>query len=458
MKSIAMLKQEKLKVSDKVTFGIGDVGANFCWTFIASFLTIYLTDTVGISVGIIGTIVLLAQLFDGLTDLFMGSIIDNTNSKMGKARPWIFWTAPILGLLIFALFNVPSVLNGTGRIVYVSIVYILVSAVFYTANNVAYSSLTSFMTTDPKERVSLGSFRFIFAVFAVLFINSFTIVFVEKFGDGQTGWTRVALLYGILCAIPLMITGFFVKEKNVAKKTKTSSVSFKEAFGALLKNKYFLLMFALYLLMYMRMTSGAVGVYYVTYILNNPNYLGLLSLAQMGPSLIGLIFVATIVGRLSIKKSIIGGLTFSIVGYLIMAISSENVVGLMIGLVITSIGGAPLTAGASALVADMGDYTYWESGIPVQGAAFSTTSAGMKIGQGIASALVGWLLAIGNYVPNATQQLDSAIFSMKALYIYFPLICTLLIIFLMCFMNIEIDMPQIREDVSVGKVRKNRIN
>src|SRR5699024_7419069 len=198
MKSIAMLKQGKLKVSDKVTFGIGDVGANFCWTFIASFLTIYLTDTVGISVGIIGTIVLLAQLFDGLTDLFMGSIIDNTNSKMGKARPWIFWTAPILGLLIFALFNVPSVLNGTGRIVYVSIVYILVSAVFYTANNVAYSSFTSFMTTDPKERVSLGSFRFIFAVFAVLFINSFTIVFVEKFGDGQTGWTRVALLYGIL--------------------------------------------------------------------------------------------------------------------------------------------------------------------------------------------------------------------------------------------------------------------
>src|SRR5690625_515223 len=128
---------------EKLTFGLGDFGANYSWTFIASFITIYLTDTVGISAAIIGTIILVARVFDGFTDLFMGTLIDNTNSKMGKAKPWVFWTAPILGILTFMLFNVPGFLGQTGKIVYVFLVYMLISAVFYTANNVAYSSLTS---------------------------------------------------------------------------------------------------------------------------------------------------------------------------------------------------------------------------------------------------------------------------------------------------------------------------
>lgn len=169
-----IVKTQKLKMSEKLTFGIGDFGANYSWTFIASFLTIYMTDTVGISAGIIGTIILISRVTDGFTDLFMGTLIDNTNSKMGKAKPWVFWTAPILGLLTFLLFNVPGALDQTGKIIYIFIIYLLISAVFYTANNVAYSSLTSLMTNDKNDRVSLGSIRFIFSQLAVLSITTFT--------------------------------------------------------------------------------------------------------------------------------------------------------------------------------------------------------------------------------------------------------------------------------------------
>lgn len=452
-------RTQKLKLSEKLAFGIGDAGANFVWTFTASFMTIYLTDTVGMAAGIIGTIILIARMFDGVSDLFMGSIIDNTNSRMGKAKPWVFWTAPILGILVILMFNVPDGLDNTGNIIYVSIIYLLISAVFYTANNVAYSSLTSFMTNDAEDRVSLGSIRFIFAIMAVLFINAFTTRIVQGFGGGQTGWGRTSILYAILCAIPLMITGYFVKERNVAKQVdgSTNRIPLKKIFGALFKNKYFYLIFGFYFLIYVRMSAAGSAVYYATYVLGDANYMTLLSFASMLPSLIVLLFYSKVVAKLGgLRKTITIGLFLTIAGYLIMFIGSETPGMLATGLVVTSIGGGPLTAAGSALVADMGDYVYWDSGIPVQGTAFSTTSAGMKLGQGLASAIVGWALALGSYVPNAIQQPASAITAMKFLYIYLPLFTCLLMLILMKFIDIEEYMPKIREDISNELVGDNK--
>lgn len=449
-------KVNKLKMSEKLIFGIGDAGSNFVWTFTASFMTIYLTDTAGMAAGIIGTIILLSRLFDGFTDLFMGSIIDNTNTKMGKAKPWVFWTAPILGILVVMLFNVPEEMTGTTQIIYVTVIYLLISAVFYTANNVAYSSLTSFMTNDAEDRVSLGSIRFIFAIGAVLTINSFTTILVNNFGGGQQGWRITAIIYAVLCAGFLMTTGFFVKERNVAEKQDNNRIPFKKTFGALLKNKYFYLVFVLYLLIYMRMSASGAAVYYATYVLGNENLMAPLSMAAMLPSVVVLLFYSKVVGRYGLRKTITVGLTMTIIGYIIMFIGSENLEVLMTGLIIASIGGGPLVAAGSALVADMGDYVYWESGIPVQGASFSTTSAGMKIGQGVASALVGWSLALGNYIPNTMNQPSSAIFSMKFLYIYFPLAICVLMLVLIRFIDIEKSMPNIRKDIKAKRVGLKR--
>lgn len=447
----------KLKMSEKLSFGIGDLGANFSWTFIASFITIYLTDTVGMAAGIIGTIVLIARLFDGVTDIFMGSIIDNTNSKMGKAKPWVFWTAPLLGLTTFMLFNVPSSLGSTGKVVYVFVIYLLISAVLYTASNVAYSSLTSFMTTNPTERVSLGSIRFIFAIVGALFILSFTTVLVGKFGGGQHGWTLTAGIFAFLCAIPLMITGWFVKERNVAVKIdEKQKTSFLPIFKALFTNKYFILAIFLYLFMYLRQTGNAVQVYYVTYIFDNPNLMGVLSIAAMLPLIVGLMFAPKIVAKFGLRESILGGVITIAIGTILCWIAPENLTIIIIGLVIQSLGSVPLAAGASAIVADVGDLVFWKSGIPVQGSVFSISSAGMKIGQGFATAMLGWALALGSYVPNAATQPDSAIFALKSLFIYFPLVVTVLLGIVVAFLNQEKFMPQIREEITAGRVGENR--
>ncbi|GAB3059022.1 MFS transporter [Virgibacillus ainsalahensis] len=450
-------KTPKLKMREKLTFGLGDFGANYSWTFIASFITIYMTDTVGIAAGVIGTIILLARVTDGFSDLFMGTIIDNTKAKMGKAKPWVFWTAPILGILTFMLFNVPDWFGQTGKVVYVFSIYFLISTVFYTANNVAYSSLTSFMTNDKEDRVALGSIRFIFANIAVLSITTFTTFLVDGFGGGQQGWTITAAIYGLLCALPLMATGWFTKERNVAKKVnENQKTSFVPILKVLFTDKYFILALVLYLLWYLRQTENGIRVFYATYIFDNPDVMGLLSMAALLPMIIGLFFAPKIAGKYGVKKSVNAGLIISIIAYAIMIIFPENLTMLVIGLAVNAVGLVPLQAALSAIVADVGDLVYWKSGVPVQGSVFSLTSAGMKIGSGVQSAIVGWSLSIGGYIAGASIQPDGATLAMKTMLIYFPLAMVVLMFITVAALNYEKFIPKIREEIQKGNVGEFR--
>ncbi|MFD1065714.1 MFS transporter [Oceanobacillus locisalsi] len=453
-------KTQKLKMNEKLTFGLGDFGANYSWTFIASFLTIYMTDTVGISAGIIGTIILISRVTDGFTDLFMGTLIDNTNTKMGKAKPWVFWTAPILGLLTFLLFNVPGALGQTGKIIYIFLIYLLISAVFYTANNVAYSSLTSLMTNDKNDRVSLGSIRFIFSQLAVLSITTFTTFLVSGFGGGQQGWTITTIIYALLCAVPLMITGWFVKERNIAKRkteeNTTQRVPFFLIMKVLLTNKYFIITIILYLLWYLRQTDNGIRVYYATYVFNNADVMAILSLATTVPTIIGLMYAPKFVKMFGIRKSITIGLIISIISYLIMTVFSENLTLLTVGLIVNAIGVVPFTGALSAIVADVGDLIYWKSGVPVQGSVFSLTSAGMKIGSGLQGAIVGWALTVGGYIAGSSIQPDSSILAMKSMQIYFPFACIIIIMLVTFTLNYEKFLPSVKREIEEGKVGENR--
>lgn len=468
-------KNERLGMPEKITFGIGDFGANYSWTFIASFITIYMTDVVGIAGAVIGTIILICRFADGFSDLFMGSIIDNTNTKMGKAKPWVFWTAPILGILTFLLFNVPQSLGDTGKITYIFVVYSLISVVFYTANNVAYSSLVSFMTKNETDRISLGSIRFIFSNLSVLCITTFTTFLVSGFGGNQQGWTYTAIIYAALCAIPLMITGYFVKERNVATKQykETSKntndntnketnkrIPFTLILKVLITEKYFIIAIILYLLWYLRQTDNSMRIYYATYIFNDPNIMAILSIATLVPTILGLLFAAKFAEKVGIKQSIIIGIIISIISYVVMAVFSENLTMLVIGLAIHGVGLVPFTAALSGIVADIGDIIYWKTGVPVQGSVFSLASAGMKIGSGLQSAIVGWSLSIGGYVAGTAMQSEKTIFAIKAMQIYFPLAMVTLILIFTFFLNYEKFIGKVKKQIrnnEVGELRNKQI-
>ena len=165
-----MEEKKYLKWYNKVGYGSGDIAGNVVYAFLSTFVLIYLTNTVGLKSGIVGTLIAVSKLFDGVTDVFFGAMIDKTKTKMGKARPWMLYGYIGCAVTLIAIFAIPENIGKTAQYIWFFIAYSLLNAVFYTANNIAYSALTALITRNSKERVEMGSYRFIFAFSTSLLI------------------------------------------------------------------------------------------------------------------------------------------------------------------------------------------------------------------------------------------------------------------------------------------------
>ena len=262
----------KVSLGEKICYGVGDIGANLVWTTVASFLTIYCTDVAGIAAGVVGTLMLIARLFDGVSDLFMGIIIDKTNTRWGKARPWVLWSAPPLVISLIMIFTVPD-LGANGKAIYLLLVYIFLAAVCFTASNLSYNTMLSLVTTEQHDRNVMNTIRFEFTMIAQLVINVITIPLVHFLGNGQRGWTCMSIVYAIV-ALGMFITTFAgtkerykpIKKETTAKK-KTHPL---KTIKILCRNKYFILITLAFAVIYTSLgLTGGSRIYYAKYVLGD---------------------------------------------------------------------------------------------------------------------------------------------------------------------------------------------
>lgn len=437
-----MSEKKYLKWYQKVAYGSGDMGSNFMYMFVSSFVLIYLTDTMGLNAGIIGTLIMLSKFMDGISDVVFGTLIDRTRSKMGKARPWMFWSAFPLAICEVLLFTIPD-LSETLQYVYFFIVYTLLNAVFYTANNISYSSLTALMTKNPTERVQVGSIRYMFAVTTGIVISSTAVGLVNKFGGGVTGWRSVAILFSLLLMLFNTIAVLSVKEvvtEEHKNQNNSSKIGVGKSIKILLDNKYFLLILAYYIVMYT--ISGAtagIGIYYCTYILENPSILGLFSLVSMLPVILGLAFTPFIVSKWGIYKVNLIGMIIALLFGIpsIFAGYAKIIPLLLILLAIKGLGTSPMIGTLNAVIADVAHYTYNKEGIHMEGTMFSCSSIGIKVGGGVGSALTGWLLSLSGYIGGAEVQSAGALSMIKFLYLVIPIIGLAVQVWIVANLNME---------------------
>ncbi|WP_338359610.1 MFS transporter [Yeosuana marina] len=171
----------KLSIKEKLGYALGDGAANIAWRGVSTFLFIFYTDVFGIDPVSVGLLMLVARSSDGISDVLMGVIGDRSNSKYGKFRPWILWTAVPLAIILSLLFTAPE-LGEQGKIVYAYITYILFTLI-YTANNIPYGALMAVMTGDDKERTSLGSYRMVGAFAGGMLVQGALLYLVVFFGN-----------------------------------------------------------------------------------------------------------------------------------------------------------------------------------------------------------------------------------------------------------------------------------
>ena len=439
-----MGEKRYLKWYNKLGYGSGDLAGNMVYAFLSSFVMLYLTNTVGLNPGIIGTLIMVSKLFDGVSDIFFGTMIDKTKSKLGKARPWMLYAYIGCAVTLVANFAIPASLGRTAQYAWFFIAYTMLNAVFFTANNIAYASLVTFCTRNSKERVEMGSFRFIFAFSTSLIIQSVTVQFVRALGDGASAWKTVAIIYAVIGLIVNTISVFSIKElpeEELAKdKDQEEKYSLIEAAKLLVSNKYYLMICGTYVCQQIYTAMLNMGIYYMIYILKNEDLYSVFSWAINIPVIIAMCITPMLVERMK------GLYRMNLAGYILGTAGRVGViiagymgsVPLMIAFTaVAALGMAPWQGDMGAVVASCSEYTWLTKGKHIDGTMYSCTSFGTKIGGGIGVALCGWLLDISGFVKTSAVQPTSCINMLHVMYLWIPMLLSLCITFIMSRMNVE---------------------
>ena len=440
-----------LKWYHKIGYGSGDIAGNVVYALLTHFVMFYLTSIIGMNIGIVGTLIAISKVFDGVTDVFFGSMIDKTKSKLGKARPWMIYGYAGCAVSLAAIFMVPQSWGTTAQYAYFFIAYNLLNAVFYTANNIAYSALTALITKNGAERVQLGSIRFMFAYGTSMLIQAVTVGLVEAMGGGAAGWRNMAIIYAIIGLIINTISGLSVKELPEEEAdnsvVETADVRYQEekytmgqAAKLLLANKYYLLICGVYILAQIYSAMLGMGLYYMTYIMGNAELLGSFSVALNAPVIAGLLLTPILVQKMGgmYKLNMIGYVIGTLGrGLVIVAAYMGNLPLMLLATAVGAIGISPLQGDLNALIAECSEYTFLSKNKRIDGTMYSCSSLGTKIGGGLGTAICGWMLAAAGFVEKAAVQPQGAMNMLQVLYLWMPMILNFVILILLSKLKVE---------------------
>ncbi|MDD3404142.1 MAG: glycoside-pentoside-hexuronide (GPH):cation symporter [Hespellia sp.] len=429
----------KLKFTERLAFGLGELPGT-ANAIIAAFLTMFYTDNVGMAAGAVGTMFFVSKLFDGITDLIAGNIVDKTQTKWGKARPWLLWLSIPTGLALALIFWVPQDGSQTAKMIYAFVTYNLFTSILYTMVGVAKNSLMPLMTQDGLERGKLAVFSLIFGLGGAILGCSATFPFVFAMGGDITAWRIVFAIYGAVVTVGLILS-FALSyehvqsvEASVNDGHKVEKLSFVEGVKNFCKNKYFIFsLFMTVIVNFAVQINSSSQTYFYTYSMNNPLLMTSLSLVSLVPTVIGIVFLAApSLKKFGKKGSVYVGAIGQIVGYALrgLAAVTMNMPLLIAGTIICGLATGPLSVPVNTLAADAVDYGEFLTNKRIEGMGSAIISFSQKLSTGLAAGMVGWVLALTGYVANETQSAVTN-FGITTLFSWLPLV--LLIIVIICF-------------------------
>jgi len=399
---------QKLPVTEKVGYALGDMAANFVFQAMIALQLDFYTHTFGLTAAQAGTLFLVVGLAVACLNPVMGVIADRTNTKWGKFRPWIIWTALPFGIIGVLTFTTPDISMGA-KVIYAWVTYILLR-VIYTMNNVPYASLTAVMTSDPDERTSISSYRQIAANSAGFIIASLAIPMVKYFGGGNDalGYQLTMGLLSVVSVIFFAITFFMTKERIQPDPQQKTNLG--QDLSDLFSNRAWVILFLVTLFYFVAiLIRGNVMLPYFRFVVSNVdlfswfNGFGLLSVLA-GVALSTPVSVR--VGKLNLF--IASMLLTAIFTTLLFVIPPQNTT-LIIGTEVLR----QFSFGLSgpilwAMMGDVADYGEWKTGRRASGTVTSAVVFALWAGIALGGAIAGWLFSYYGFVSDAAVQTPEA--------------------------------------------------
>lgn len=446
-------ENRSLHMKERIGYGVGDFANNMMYTPVNSFFTYFLTNVAGLGAGVVGTLLLLSRLLDGVSDLIVGTLMEKIRSKHGKARPWLLWWCIPFAISLVLMFSAPD-FGTTGKIIYAFLTYNLAVTIVYTAINLPFGSLAALMTKNQTERGYLNISKMVFAFGGGMVVNAATLPLVKFFGNDSLAWQKTFLIYGVVAIILFLIVFFTTKEavtETAEEKGAVEKVNIKEALFSLIKNKYWIQLLGIFFLNSMVNAFIGVNVYYAQYIMDDTNLVGTLSLFQNIASFAAFALCTALIRRAGKQKIAVGGVVCSFVGYAMVLLNPTSYAVLYLSAVIKGIGNAALSGVMYGMLADTVEYNDWHSGIRAEGLVFSANSIGQKVGSGIGSAVLGWVLAAFGFVSSSSVQPESAINGIRVIFLYVPLVVFAIMFVILMFYKLDKEYDGIVKDLEERK-------
>ena len=420
----------KIRLSEKIGYGLGDMSSSMFWKLFGAYLMIFYTDVFGISAAVVGTMFAVTRVWDSFFDPVVGAVADRTSSRWGRFRPYLLFLAVPFGVIGILTFLTPP-FGQTGKIVYAFITYALMMMV-YSAINVPYASLLGVMSPDPADRNTLATYRMTFAYLGSFLALLLFMPLVNAFGGGnsggpmlgwltapQAGWLMAAGVIAVVCV--LLFLGCFALTKERVRPVRQGKTSLKTDLRDLLHNRpwWILLGAGVASLVFNSIRDGATVYYFKYYVdetaVGSISFLGLpfmlsglyLAVGQAA-NILGVILAAPVSNRIGKRRTFMAAMAVaSVLSVAFFWLGKDQIVPIFILQALISVCAGSIFPLLWSMYADCADYSELQTGNRATGLIFSSSSMSQKFGWAFGTAITGWMLAQFGFQANAVQSAET---------------------------------------------------
>ena len=422
---------KKLSVATKMKYGVGDFGMAVVTAMLQFSMLFYYTDVVGVKPGLAGTAMLVGKItWDLINDTLFGYLEDKTKSRWGKRRPYLIFGALPFALSFWGVFSIPKGLGDTAYFFLIIGSFILFDT-FHTLTATAYSAMTAEITEDYNERTSLSTYRMVFSVIGYIAGAGVSGVLADAYSKafGVTvaqGWSLVALTFGVLGGISMLIPGLFLKYEPAVESKPSELPPFKSILSTF-KNKPFVMYVIITSIMSISFTMVTTMLnYYIAHRLDMEESGLLIMLAMMGTLAIFLVPCGIIMNKIGKAKAYALGLTIASAALIVVFLlpGGPNPMIFLLA-AIAGLGFSAQWVCPHSMIPDVIEYDELMTGERREGVYYGVHATSGKITGALASAACGWGLELGNYVDNLQPgevQPDGAVLSIRIMFALIPAI------------------------------------
>lgn len=447
-----MSSGDRVSIREKIGYSLGDAASHIVFDSSVAILAYFYTDIYGLPPAVMGTMFLLVRLLDAITDPIMGAIADATSTRWGRFRPWLLAICVPFAVSCVLVYSVPS-FGDTGKIVYAVAAYIFMT-LMYTAINIPYCSLGAALTSDPRESLSLQSWRFAITPIGGALGTALILPLADYLypGDRATGIQVSMALFGVIGCLMFVVCFFTTKER--VQPIKEENLNIARDVKILFKNDQWLILsvYNFMMLVAVVLRGGAV-VYYINTVLNKgADIITLFMLGGMFASMAGSVLAKPFGTRFcKVKLSFWINLLTAAFGAICFIVPPQMWIAIFVIHIIISIIQGGNGALQWSMITDTNNYGEWKTQRRITGMNVAANIFVIKLGVAVGGAILGWVLAYFNYESGVATQSASAAQGVMLLFTLVPAVFYVLTAFSIKFYGLnETRMNSVVDDLKKG--------